>query len=444
MDGTHSNQLQPCDKHKKKKRKTVCDNGSVDRISGLPDEIIHIMLSFLPLREAAATSLLSNRWSDLWKHSSNLDFVDATRCHNMKTTAIEHESWDVSTCKNVKMVNSVLESHQALFLKEFRLQFYINSSAQSTITKWLEFVWSRQVERLNLKFICYSPKHMVVLGDLVGEMRPMQHLKILSLRSLMISGEDISLFLRNCPLLRELNIEGSHLTSEVNVCDSTLVLENLRIRKCNIRESFINISAPNLAVVSVDARPGQLWFENVPSLISANFAIDSSRYTMQHFASAVCCITSQLQKLMFSLYIYPKKLSWNGFPKMPNLKKLYVKESSLYEHECLLPLKSVISACPCLQKFKIEFHERVKNATPNVERCPHQYLKMIKFQGSCATDIIRSMTYISDCCDAFQKIKTCTPVMSKADVQAHREHMHHLQLQLSRQVQLKFFKSIDK
>ncbi|XP_047983531.1 putative F-box/FBD/LRR-repeat protein At4g13965 [Salvia hispanica] len=335
MDGTNSHQQEPCKKHKRKKRRIECDKGVVDRLSELPDEIIYIILSFLPLRQAASTSILSHRWPNLWKHTSNLDFVNINRRHNKRTTEIEHDSWDVSTCKNVKMVNSVLESHKALFLKEFRIQFYINNSAQSTITKWLEFVWSRQVERLKLKFICEnSLKHKLLLGDLLGEIRPMQHLKTLSLRSLIMSGEDISLFLKNCPLLRELTIEGSHLTSEVKFCDSTLVLEELRIRKCNIQEYFINISAPNLALVSVDARPGQLWIENVPRLVAVNFAIYSARYTMQHFTSA--------------------KLSWNGFPIMPNLKTLHVKESSLYEHGCLLSLKSVISACPCLQIFKIE------------------------------------------------------------------------------------------
>ena len=74
------------------------------------------------------------------------------------------------------------------------------------------------------------------------------------------------------------------------------------------------------------------------------------------------------------------------------------------------------------------------------ETCPHQHLKTVKFQGSCATDIIKSMTYFSDSCDEFQKTNTCAPVMSEAVVQAHRDHLEQLQVQLSHQVQLKFFK----
>ena len=75
-----------------------------------------------------------------------------------------------------------------------------------------------------------------------------------------------------------------------------------------------------------------------------------------------------------------------------------------------------------------------------VEICPHQQLKTLKFQGSCASDIIQSVTYISDNFDAFQKINTCTHSMTrKAQVQIHKGHMRQLQVQLSHQVQFKFF-----
>ncbi|KAG6419225.1 hypothetical protein SASPL_121441 [Salvia splendens] len=73
-----------------KRRKSEC--GSVDRISELPDEIIYIILSSLPLRQATATSLLSHRWHHLWKHTSNLDFYDPTKvfpiaCHGVRRSA---------------------------------------------------------------------------------------------------------------------------------------------------------------------------------------------------------------------------------------------------------------------------------------------------------------------------------------------------------------------
>ena len=259
------------------------------------------------MRDVAATSLLSHRWSDLWKHTSRLRF---TSC--IDNAKIEHTSWEAETCKNVKMVNSVLKSHQATFVKRFKICFYVNKSAQSTFTKWLEFVWSRQVKKLDLDLCCWSKEHAVVLGDSVGGMRPMKYLETLSLSSLTISGEDISLFLKNCPVLRKLRITKSSLTSDVHVVGTTLMLEEFQISLCDINESVINISAPNLSIVIVDARPEQLWFENVPRLIVASLGIENLSYIMHHFPSAVSCFTSQLKILILYLS-YPNKVMFYFF-----------------------------------------------------------------------------------------------------------------------------------
>ncbi|KEH22678.1 putative F-box domain, FBD domain, leucine-rich repeat domain, L domain-containing protein [Medicago truncatula] len=47
-----------------------------DRISALPDPIIHDILSFLPTKKSAATSILSKRWKPLWLSVPNLQFDD--------------------------------------------------------------------------------------------------------------------------------------------------------------------------------------------------------------------------------------------------------------------------------------------------------------------------------------------------------------------------------
>ncbi|XP_041990411.1 F-box/FBD/LRR-repeat protein At3g52680-like [Salvia splendens] len=224
--------LQECTKKQKKEGLGF----GHDRISELPDDVIINILSFLPLRDAVSTGLLSSRWLDLWKHTPYLDFFDTDDIYRTKCDT-EHGSWDVGTCKHVKMVNSVLESHHALFLKRFRLHFYANKSAQSVVTKWLGFVWSRQVESLDLNFRCDMQNYQVVLEDLLGEMRPMKYLQNLSLMMMKVRGEDISLFLKNCPFLRKLRIEESFLTSDVHISGATLALEDLQIEGCVYSES---------------------------------------------------------------------------------------------------------------------------------------------------------------------------------------------------------------
>ncbi|EPS67260.1 hypothetical protein M569_07516, partial [Genlisea aurea] len=46
-----------------------------DRISGLPNDIIHQILSLLPIKAVAQTSVLSKRWKSLWLTLPDLDFT---------------------------------------------------------------------------------------------------------------------------------------------------------------------------------------------------------------------------------------------------------------------------------------------------------------------------------------------------------------------------------
>ncbi|XP_047961739.1 putative F-box/LRR-repeat protein At5g02700 [Salvia hispanica] len=260
----------------------------------------------------------------MWKHDFNLDFYDTD------ASLIKPKSWRAETCHQVKLVNSVLESYQAPFIKRFTIWIYADKSAHSTITKWLEFAQSRQVERLDLNFnsMTKSEGRAVVLEDLVREMRPMKYLKALSLAAMKVSGQDISYFLKNCPLLRELNITKSSFTSNVHVSGN---LEILLIRECTFRKFVIEISAPHLYEVVAHAKPGAVRFKNAPRLAIASLVIGSLRYSVPDFAS-----TSLLR---------------DGLPFMPNLTELDVVVSRQYVHHCLVPVTSITSACPLLQMF---------------------------------------------------------------------------------------------
>ncbi|XP_045822421.1 F-box/FBD/LRR-repeat protein At4g00160-like [Trifolium pratense] len=51
---------------------------AADRISELPDHIVSHILSFLPTKLAATTSILSKRWKSVWHSVLTLDFDDQT------------------------------------------------------------------------------------------------------------------------------------------------------------------------------------------------------------------------------------------------------------------------------------------------------------------------------------------------------------------------------
>ncbi|CAN6372375.1 unnamed protein product [Urochloa humidicola] len=52
---------------KKMKPAEVAAGGGEDRISDLPDALLHHVLSLLPADEAVQTSVLGRRWRALWK-----------------------------------------------------------------------------------------------------------------------------------------------------------------------------------------------------------------------------------------------------------------------------------------------------------------------------------------------------------------------------------------
>ncbi|KAG7544181.1 F-box domain [Arabidopsis thaliana x Arabidopsis arenosa] len=66
---------------KLKKKKKVIIGGYRDLISGLPDALICHILSFLPTKEAASTTVLAKRWKPLLAFVPNLEFDDSFYFH---------------------------------------------------------------------------------------------------------------------------------------------------------------------------------------------------------------------------------------------------------------------------------------------------------------------------------------------------------------------------
>ncbi|KAL8048825.1 hypothetical protein ABFX02_07G092100 [Erythranthe guttata] len=348
-------------------RSSVVDND--DRISQLPDDILVDILSLLSLKEAARTSVLSSRWINLWKHVAYLDF-------------------DVSACeghKYVKWVNSVIRSHKSPTLKKLGIRFPLDGNS---ITRWLEFAFSRHVWRLEFDFDVYfkdfcfpyellAPRSNMVLG--------FKSLKELSLKKVNLRGGDIELFLRNCPLLEQLIVHTTWRVSKIEVCGPSLVLKHLEIVKCTGLES-LKVYAPNLASLSVTSLKG-VSLENVPMLVDATVSCDYDIISVKHLLSVLSSCISQLE----TLNLVPSRIHdieetielYSYFPEMPKLKKLAI-ECYSSDDQSLVRLASLIRASPFLQEFvlKNKRHRQVDyDAAAINTRFRHEHLKVFRFCG---------------------------------------------------------------
>ncbi|EYU25810.1 hypothetical protein MIMGU_mgv1a018447mg, partial [Erythranthe guttata] len=148
-------------KNKRGKRSSVVDND--DRISQLPDEILTDVLSLLSLKEAGRTSVLSSRWMNLWKHTHSLDFDGQCALRGIsisnegKKKSLEEVESQYKLLKSekrkyMKWVNSVVQSHKSPTVKQFRINYSLDTSDRCSINRWLEFAVSRQVQSLELDF----------------------------------------------------------------------------------------------------------------------------------------------------------------------------------------------------------------------------------------------------------------------------------------------------
>ncbi|KAL0677197.1 hypothetical protein Bca4012_005178 [Brassica carinata] len=127
----------------------------MDMISSLPDGVINHILSFLPLKQSAQTSVLSKRWHILFAFSPNLDLLenkyDGSMCQQSFKDSeddIEDDSEDESEddSKNdsrgsfVDFIDRVLAVSGNFPIKKFAISY---CDIGSRIVRWIRDVLNR-------------------------------------------------------------------------------------------------------------------------------------------------------------------------------------------------------------------------------------------------------------------------------------------------------------
>ncbi|GFP93083.1 hypothetical protein PHJA_001452600 [Phtheirospermum japonicum] len=212
--------------------------------------------------------------------------------------------------KYINWVNKVLRSHEGLALKEVRIYFDLDKSAQKAINHWLQFAFARRVERLDLDLsrcgdwgryrnVCTFPIKIFQFSNSLKSLRE------LSLRSVDVADQDVEFYLRSFPLLEHLDIDHALKISNLNIY-GVLGLKHLDILYC-FRVKSIKVSAPNLTslrVTSVET----LLLENVPKLVEVYVCCGHEEVYAHKLVPALHCCMSQLEILMLNLSIKTVKL----------------------------------------------------------------------------------------------------------------------------------------
>nr|ABE65865.1 F-box family protein [Arabidopsis thaliana] len=206
----------------------------MDRISGLPDELLVEILHCLPTKEVVSTSILSKRWEFLWLWVPKLTFV---MNHYESDLPIQ----DFIT-KNLRLLKpQVIES--------FHLQCFSSSFKPEDIKHWVVTTISRRVRELiinycdlswldkpvvlldlpNSLYTCTSLVTLKLIGHSIIVDVPrtvsLPCLKTLELDSVAYSNEEsLRLLLSYCPVLEDLTI---HRDMHDNVKTLVIIVPSL-------------------------------------------------------------------------------------------------------------------------------------------------------------------------------------------------------------------------
>ncbi|KAI3900616.1 hypothetical protein MKW92_011762 [Papaver armeniacum] len=269
------------------KNQKVSQNSNVgvgeDKISDLPDELIHHILSFVPTKCAMSTCILSKRWKYI---SNSIPTLDFRGWRAVKSTAKQKR---LETQQFMDFLDTVLCLHDKPNIKKFYLSWDAFPD-EPRVNKWISIVIKRKVEELFLKaspitsfifplslFTCDSLTVLDLDGFKLNVPKTVcfPTLKLLRLSSMqLVNGMSPNHLLSNCPILEELSLMSCDGFRYEGLCIANPSLKRLNIWYGIFRETAVKICAPNLTTIRYGKEvPTDFIIDNFPSLVEADIDI---------------------------------------------------------------------------------------------------------------------------------------------------------------------------
>ncbi|CAL5031976.1 unnamed protein product [Urochloa decumbens] len=222
------------------KRARAGGGSAPDRLSALSDELLHLVLSFLPSRQAVQTTVLSKRWIDLWRSMPAID-LNISEFRSTTPGSGYKERWG----KMENFTTNLLMRHRTPRLDSFRLD----------IGRIYGVDWHRDVDRWIRRAMEYCPVVMDIQLIDAWSVRYQQpklvscHLKRLVLSGVYLEhsfGEQLH---SGCPVLEDLTLWGCRGFCGLQ-CDT---LKNLVVQSCTSGDAdILLIRTPSLASLCLD------------------------------------------------------------------------------------------------------------------------------------------------------------------------------------------------
>ncbi|XP_026379026.1 putative F-box/FBD/LRR-repeat protein At1g78760 [Papaver somniferum] len=352
-----------------------------DRLSNLPESLIHHILSFLDMKYVVQTSILSRKWRYTWTTVSTLVF--------------ESDAFNDSGEKKVQSFMRFVTSILMLNISDidkFDLYYSWDSDKIAKhLNTWILAVVKRKVQELNIQIeysIAWTMRlpHCLVtsesltrlLLDFPGSLVLPDSMNLPRLKSLYLGALEIddikcvNKLLSSCPVLESLVIKefcvraGHEL--RVNICK----LKDLDICPCHCGESalrIIKLCTPNLTSFTCeDYMINEYCLENLSSLATANVQMtkgvgDTNIGKEDLFLKRILVFLMAFQNVneltlssdFLQVLSEVPSLIECQLPQFRNLR--YLKLDMRFIRCCLFPLAYLLTSSPCMESLFITSKE---------------------------------------------------------------------------------------
>ncbi|KAF6173055.1 hypothetical protein GIB67_038865 [Kingdonia uniflora] len=264
-----------------------------DRISYLPESVLHRILSLLPTKEAFATSILRTEWKCLWISIDSLDFWDLSQgCCSDQVARTEGRSRKVSF---MDFVDKVLIFHDECDIQKFSLTCY--NCDLSRIELWISWIIMRRIPEVKLEFGVYGASLIVFLATVFNY----GTLEVLKLMMKSVFKVPYCICFSRLKTLHLLRVKVRHMGSVGNplIQEHILrfpILEELVMDYCEwMNVKNVKICAPELKSCIIHDNPldGRGYYDcdvkvDAKSLLSLNYTcLGSCEYSFHNLCSLV-------------------------------------------------------------------------------------------------------------------------------------------------------------
>ncbi|TVU43424.1 hypothetical protein EJB05_09897, partial [Eragrostis curvula] len=194
----------------------------------LPEDIQRHILSMLPLKEAARTSIVSRNWRELWTCHPNLCFDGS------KQQSTDEDSMKIKGAKFIETVNSIVQQHSGAVLNKFSIRFLLKKESSDHLDRWICFAAACKARIMDINLWPNALKAPVgknynypleALGSQDGPFIQSLFLKHVSLKP----HSDIAGFTK----LRRLHLNNVIINGDLRgLLNNCCALEDLEIFKC--------------------------------------------------------------------------------------------------------------------------------------------------------------------------------------------------------------------